>query len=38
VAFGTLLARLPGLRLASEALEFRPNPILRGLRALPLAF
>ncbi len=38
VAFAALLGRLPGLRLASEAVEFRPNPILRGLRALPVAF
>ncbi len=36
--FAALLARFPGLRLASEAVEFRPNPILRGLRALPVAF
>jgi cytochrome P450 len=38
VAFAALLTRLPGLRLASETVEFRPNPILRGLRALSLAF
>jgi cytochrome P450 len=38
LAFGALLDRLPGLRLAAERLEFRPNPILRGLRALPVEF
>jgi cytochrome P450 len=38
VAFRALLDRLPGLRLAAERVEFRPNPILRGLRALPVGF
>jgi cytochrome P450 len=38
VAFAALLERFPGLRLASDAVEFRPNPILRGLRALPVSF
>ena len=38
VAFAALLARLPSLRLASDGVEFRPNPILRGLRSLPVAF
>jgi cytochrome P450 len=38
LGFAALLTRFPGLRLASEAVEFRPNPILRGLRALPVAF
>ena len=38
VAFAALLARLPSLRLASDCVEFRPNPILRGLRSLPVAF
>jgi cytochrome P450 len=38
VAFRALLDRLPGLRLAGERVEFRPNPVLRGLRALPVEF
>lgn len=36
VAFGTVLARLPGLRLAGEP-EWQPNLSFRGLRRLPLA-
>jgi cytochrome P450 len=40
VAFPTLLQRLPNLRLASEAehLTWTRNPMLRGLRSLPVAF
>jgi cytochrome P450 len=38
VAFGALLARFPDLRLASEEVAFRPNPVLRGLVRLPVAF
>ena len=40
VALTTLLRRLPGLRLnaAPDALEWRGNMTLRGLRALPVAF
>lgn len=42
VAVGTLVRRLPHLRLADEAaggaaLEWRPNPLQRRLSALPLA-
>ena len=38
IAFGALLARCPRLRLAAEGvLEYRPNPVLRGLRSLPVA-
>lgn len=38
LAFGALLERCPTLRLASEGLlEYRPNPVLRGLRSLPVA-
>jgi cytochrome P450 len=38
IAFGALLERCPGLRLASSApLEHRPNAVLRGLRSLPVA-
>lgn len=35
-AFRGLLDRFPQLTLASEAPEFRPNPFLRGLKALPV--
>jgi cytochrome P450 len=38
VAFGTLLRRLPGLRLASEAVEWRGDMQERVLRDLPVAF
>lgn len=36
VAFSALLDRFPKLGLASDALQYRPNPILRGLVALPV--
>ncbi|WP_067689531.1 cytochrome P450 [Nocardia jejuensis] len=35
-AIGTLLARAPELRLATDALEYRPSLIHRGLAALPV--
>jgi len=38
VIFSTLFRRLPGLRLAEPAVQWRPNFLLRGLIALPLAF
>ena len=38
IAIGTVLRRLPGLRLASEPLEWRTHSLLRGLGALPVAF
>ncbi len=38
VAFETLLARLPGLRLVSDRVEWRDGFVLRGLKAVPLAF
>ena len=38
VAIGTLLRRLPGLRLTTESLEYQPTLGLRALSALPLAF
>ncbi|MFG2944238.1 cytochrome P450 [Streptomyces adustus] len=43
VAVGTLVRRLPQLRLADEAadgaaLEWRPNPLQRRLSALPLTY
>lgn len=36
VAIGTLVQRLPTLRLDTDTLEWRPNPNLRGLAALPV--
>jgi cytochrome P450 len=40
IALGTLLRRMPGLRLgvAPEALTWRPNLVLRGLVKLPVVF
>ena len=36
VAFGQLLARFAKIELLDDAPEYRPNPILRGLRRLEL--
>jgi cytochrome P450 len=38
IAIGALLRRLPGLALVSEALTWRPNPVLRGVESLPVVF
>jgi cytochrome P450 len=38
IAIGTLVRRLPTLRLDTETLEWRPNPVQRGLTCLPLAY
>lgn len=38
VAFGTVIRRLPRLRLDAPAPEFRPHFNLRGLKSLPVAF
>lgn len=38
VIFPTLFKRLPGLRLASSDVRWRPNFLLRGLVELPLEF
>jgi cytochrome P450 len=38
VAIGTLVRRLPTLRLDTETVQWRPNPVLRGLARLPLAY
>jgi cytochrome P450 len=38
IAFSALLRRLPGLRLATDAVTWRPNLGLRGLTALPVEF
>jgi len=37
VAFAALLERFPKLRLATDDVRWRANPILRGLAALPVA-
>jgi len=36
VAVGRLVQRLPGLKLATDNLEWRPGSMVRGLRALPV--
>ena len=40
IAFGTLLQRLPNLRLASDPAQliWSSNPMLRGLKSLPVTF
>lgn len=38
VAIRAMLTRLPGLRLASDTVDWRPIVGLRGLKALPLVF
>jgi cytochrome P450 len=38
VAFGTLLRRLAGLKLAGGNLEYRENFNFHGLKALPVRF
>jgi hypothetical protein len=38
IAIDTVLGRLPELRLATDAPEWRPTIILRGLQSLPVAF
>ncbi len=38
IAIGTVLRRLPNLRLTAEALEWRPHGLLRGLYKLPVSF
>lgn len=37
IAIGALVRRLPALRLDTDTLEWRSNPELRGLEALPVA-
>jgi cytochrome P450 len=36
IAFHALLDRFPRLELATEAPQYRPNPVLRGLTTLPV--
>mgnify|MGYP001038807348 FL=1 len=38
VAFQVLMERLPNLRLAAQTVEYRPNFVIRGLKALPVLF
>lgn len=38
IAINTLLHRMPGLTLATTAPEWRETSVLRGLKALPVAF
>ncbi|HUZ77807.1 MAG TPA: cytochrome P450 [Chloroflexota bacterium] len=38
IAFGQLMERFPGMRLAADRLEWRRNDTLRGLRSLPVRF
>jgi len=38
IALGALLTRFPDLALAAETLAWQPNPLIRGLRALPIRF
>jgi len=38
IAVGTLLRRLPGLRLLDEKVEYRPTLIIRGLKSLRVGF
>ncbi|MBV8543042.1 MAG: cytochrome P450 [Pseudonocardiales bacterium] len=38
VAIGTLIRRLPGLRLSTETVQWKPNPMLRGPACLPVAY
>ena len=37
VAFAALAQRLSQLRLVDDAPEYRPNPVLRGLKSLRVA-
>jgi len=38
IAIGTLIRRLPALRLAAETITWRPKPAFRGLEALPVTY
>ena len=38
VAIGTLLRRMPALKLVSDTPEWRESSVLRGLKTLPVAF
>jgi hypothetical protein len=36
IALGSIVSRFPGLKLASESVEWKPGIVLRGLVALPI--
>ena len=38
IALSTVVRRFPNMKLATDDLEWRPAPILRGLVALPVTF
>ncbi len=38
IAFNTILARLPSMRLGTSSLEWRDNISVRGLKSLPIVF
>jgi hypothetical protein len=38
IAVASVLRRMPGLRLATDTLEWQTVPVFRGLKALPVAF
>lgn len=38
IAIGTLFKRIPEIMLTSDDLEWNPSTVLRGLKALPVAF
>lgn len=38
IAIGSVIRRLPDLRLATDRWEWQPTPTFRGLRALPVTF
>ncbi|MCH7787245.1 MAG: cytochrome P450, partial [Chloroflexi bacterium] len=38
IVFSTVLRRMPDLRLGTEELQWRENPIFRGLKSLPVGF
>jgi pimeloyl-[acyl-carrier protein] synthase len=38
IAISALVRRLPRLRLDTDVIQWRPNPLLRGLATLPMAY
>jgi cytochrome P450 len=38
IAISALVRRLPRLRLDTDVIQWRPNPLLRGLATLPIAY
>ena len=37
-AIGSIVREMPNLRLGDQEMEWRPNPVLRGLKELPVTF